>query len=436
MKLILRVFRNALLCSSLFMVAGINQAASGENDIEQKSFDWPQWRGPKRDGKSEETGLIRKFSKKGLEVLWRRELGTAGYSGISVVGEYVYTMYSEGDYEYAVCLDAETGAQVWLFVADRIFLNQYGRGPRSTPTVDGDRVYIMSARGTLYCLEAIEKKRIWDVVMGEFFSGGVPRWGCCASPIIDGDKLLLEIGTPTRNVITAFDKYDGTIKWKTYTDDKSYVNDYSDISKDRPAYASPVSMQEGGQKQTIFFTASQVISLSSEGRVNWRYPWQTRYGANVASPVITGDGKVFISSGYNKGCALLQVSTSDGISTVKEVWKNRVMRNSFSSSVHHEGYLYGFDMRILKCVDAATGEQMWRKSGFGSGSLIYADGQLIVLAENGDLALIEASAKKFKQKARAKVFHKGKCWTAPTLANGQLYLRNQFELICLNFKKN
>ncbi|MFQ5651006.1 MAG: PQQ-binding-like beta-propeller repeat protein [bacterium] len=411
----------------------VGQTALAKDRIEKTSHKWPQWRGPNRDGCSKETDLIETFPKSGPEVLWRVEIGS-GYSGIAVVDEYLYTMYSEGDHEFALCLDVEAGLEVWRFTTDKIYLNQHGSGPRSTPTVDDDRVYLLSAKGKLYALRASDKKRIWQIDLRESFRTGIPKYGFATSPMIEKDLLIMEIGDVSGNSVVAFNKYDGTVVWRTGTHVLNH-NHGLEYLKDQPGYSSPIAVTSHGYRQIIIFTASQLIAVSPTGDLVWGVPWVTRNGANVMAPIFLANNRIFISSGYNKGASLWQINTSGGKLHVDEVWRNKVMRNEFSSAVYHDGYIYGFDKGSLKCVDAADGKQKWKKTGIGRGNLIYADGQLIVLGERGKLLLVQASEKGYREKAKAKIVKKGKCWTPPSLANGRLFIRNQFEIICVNLKK-
>ncbi len=398
---------------------------------------WPQWRGPNRDGKSTETGLIKSFPEDGPSVLWRRTIGTGGYSGIAVVGDFIYTMYSEGDYEYALCLDMETGLEIWRFLTDKIFLNPSGYGPRSTPTVDRDRVYVLSAKGRLYCLKSTEEKEYWRVNLLDHYGGKTPRWGFCASPIVVGDLLLVEIDGSTRNRITAFNKFDGSVVWESHTDRGFYVDNHSSSELDKMGYSSPVVLAGEPEQQVLFFTGTRLLSISETGDQFWQYSWPTRYGANVATPVVLPGGRVFISSGYNQGGAVVEPKKVGNQYEVTEVWRNRAMSAGFPSPIYHEGYLYGFDDSVLKCISAETGKTQWRKSRLGLGSIIFADGQLVVLTEKGELVLVEASPDDYKQNAKAQVFGRiaRKCWTPPSLANGRLYARTQLEMVSIDFRK-
>jgi outer membrane protein assembly factor BamB len=200
---------------------------------------------------------------------------------------------------------------------------------------------------------------------------------------------------------------------------------------DIPGYSAPIAVTVDGVRQVLVFTGSGLVSLApNTGKLFWRYDWETRYDVNAATPVFIPPAKVFISSGYGTGGALLQIQGNSGKATIRELWKNREMSNHFSTSILHNNHLYGFDEGFLTCLDIATGQPKWQQRGFQKGSLLFADGHLIVLGEQGKLALVEAAPEAYKEKGSVEIL-RGRCWTMPTLANGKLYLRNQSEMLCL-----
>lgn len=416
---------------TVFLFFQSSVTGAGKNG-KTSNFDWPQFRGPNRDGISAETDILKKWPEDGPELLWRRELGD-GYSGISICEGYLYTMFSGDDYEYAICFDAENGLLVWQFVTDNNFLGNKGVGPRSTPTVNDSLVYVLSARGKLYALKTTEKEKVWEMDLSEKFGSKAPRWGFSTSPLIEGERLLLEVGGAERNTLVAFDKKTGAVEWTAYSDVKPYGYTHW-TGRDYPAYSSPLAITCCDRRQILFLTSSQLIALSPDGEVLWRYPWETRYGANVITPVYVPQDKIFISAGYEQGAALLDVKHQSDSPRIEEIWRSKVMRNHFSTPVLHENYLYGFDNETLKCVNVKSGEEKWKKGGLGFGNLILADNHLIILSERGKLILAQATPLKYTQVASAQVLT-GKCWTSPSLANGKLYLRNQYEIVCFDLKK-
>lgn len=379
--------------------------------------DWPQWLGPKRTGISSETGLLTSWAANGPTVVWKKELGE-GFSGISVADGRVYTMFSAGEDEFAICFDEETGREIWRFkTGAKFYERQGGNGPRSQPTVDGDRVFVLSAEGWLYALNAKDGKKLWLVDLYDGLGSRVPKFGFSTSPLVEGDLLLLEVGT-RQGTFIALDKTNGALKWAS--------------QRDVVSYSSPIAVDIAGIRQVVFVSGEAAVGLSPvDGSLYWRLPWHTSYDLNVATPIFVAPDRIFISSGYDHGAALLQISREgDGLG-VKKVWESRGMKNHFGTSLLIGDYIYGFDNAILKCIEAETGKEQWRRRGYGKGSLIYADGQLIILSDKGKLALADASPKEFREKASAQVLS-GKCWTPPTLANGKIFVRDMYGIICMD----
>lgn len=379
---------------------------------------WPQWRGSNRDGISKETGIIKTWPAEGPKILWKMPIGE-GYSSVSVSGGRIYTMDSRGQDEFVVAIDFATGKELWRTRTDSVFHSDQGNGPRSTPTIDGNMVYAVGANGALVALNAQTGKVVWQHNLLKEFDSEIPRWGTSTSPLVEKDLLVVDVGGKTGYSLMAFNKTNGSIAWKSHTD--------------KQGYSAPIAVTIGGVRQILFFTGTALVSVSPAGKVFWKYPWRTDYDANIATPVFIAPDKIFISSSYGTGAAVLKVTSVNGTSNFQEVWKNKVMENHFNSSVLHQGHLYGFDNAILKCIDASTGAEKWKESGFGKGSLILADGQLIVLGERGQLALVEASPSAYTEKAKAQVMQ-GKTWTMPALSDGKLILRNQKEIVALDFK--
>jgi outer membrane protein assembly factor BamB len=396
-------------------------ATTNVEPITSTHREWHQWRGPNRDGISHETGLITSWPEAGPREVWRISLGD-GFSGISISNGRAYTMYAKGEDEIVVCFDAKTGEEIWRYLDDYRFENrQGGDGPRSTPTVDGDSVYVLSAHGRLVALDALTGKERWGYDFTKAFESQVPQHGFSTSPVVEENLLLVEVGGTENRAIIAFNKEKGDIVWNT--------------QDDSPAYSSPITVTIHNVRQAIFFTADGLVSVSpQDGQVYWRYTWHTSYNVNAATPIFFAPDKIFISSGYDTGAALVQIEETDGKLSVSEIWRSRVMKNHFGSSILHEGYLYGFDDGTLKCIEANTGEEQWRNREFRKGTLILADGHLIVLGEGGNLALVKASHAEYLEVAQTQILN-GRCWTAPSVSDGKLYLRNNEELVCLDLKE-
>lgn len=377
--------------------------------------DWPQFRGPNRDGVSRETGLLKTWPEDGPRVLWRVPVGE-GYSAMSVVGNRLYTMYNQGSDEIVAAHDTATGKQVWRFRSDSAYNDSMGSGPRATPVVNDGLVYTLGAQGKLNALDAGTGKRVWGSDLQRAFGARPPQWGISTTPLVEGHLLLVDVGGASNKSAVAFDKKTGKVVWTA--------------QNDKAGYSAPIAVTVGGVRQVIFFTATSVASLSpGNGRLFWRTPWRTDWDVNAATPVFVPPDRLFVSSGYDTGSAMFRI----GGGGVQEVWRSRGMKNQFSSSVLHNGTLYGFDNATFKAISAANGEDRWRQRGFGHGSLILADGHLYVLSDRGKLALVEATPEEYREKASFEPLS-GKCWTAPVLANGVLYLRNEEQMMALDVR--
>ena len=318
-----------------------------------------------------------------------------------------------------LCFDAKTGAPLWKFkLGTNPYIDQ-GNGPRATPLVDGNIVYMIDGFAKLFAVNAQTGESIWQRDLVREYGSRVPRWGYSNSPMVLGNKLIVTVGGKRDYAFMAFDKKTGAEIWHA--------------GNDEPGYASPILATIAGTQQLIFFSATGLHGVSpSHGTIYWKYGWRTSYDVNAANPIFIAPDKIYISSSYGTGAAVVQISKRGSRFEVDTVWKNRIMKNHFNSSVLWQGYIYGFDNGILKCIEVLTGEEMWKARGFQKGELILADGHLIVLGEQGDLGVVEANPSEYRLKAKSKVLS-GRCWSMPTLANGVLYVRNQSVMLALDF---
>ncbi len=402
-------------CFTLLLVSVPAAFSAGD-----ASEDWPQFRGVSRDGIAHSSGLRNQWPEEGPNVLWRVPLGE-GFSGVAVSDNRLYTLYAEGETEYAACFDPANGKLLWRHPIGEKFVDEFGNGPRSTPTVDEKLVYFLGAKGKLLALDKKTGETSWSLGLTESLRGRVPRWGYSSSPLVEGDMLLLEPGGEQENALAALDKNNGKTLWTS--------------SEGETGYTSPLAVTFNGVRQFLFIssrglTAQNLVAVDAEGKQLWEKPLP---GFIVAMPIFIPPDKIFVSASNDDGCALLRMVAGPDSIQIEEVWSNRVMRNIFNSCVYHEGYLYGFNNATLRCVDVASGEFRWAKRGFGKGSLIIADGRLIVLSDRGKLAMAEASPESYKEIASFQAL-RGKAWTSPTLAGGRLYLRDQKEMVCFDLK--
>ncbi|HTE20864.1 MAG TPA: PQQ-binding-like beta-propeller repeat protein [Armatimonadota bacterium] len=371
--------------------------------------DWPQWRGPQRNGVSAERGWKTQWPATGPKEVWTADVGK-GFSSVAVANGRLYTMGNSRDRDTVYCLDARTGKTLWTHTYT-CAAGDYG-GPRATPTVDGSVVYTLSREGHAFALDAATGKGRWGRDLRKVASAGPPQWGFAGSPLVEGGRIIYNVGSAG----VALDG-GGQVVWK---------------SSGTSGYASPVSYNLGGQRGVALFSESSVIGVNpADGRRLWSHRWNTSYGVNAADPIPIGD-TLFISSNYGKGCALL--SLGGGQPSV--VWQNRNMRNHFNASVRVGDSLYGNDENTLKCIDVKTGAERWRSRGIGKGGLIASDGKLIVLTERGELTVVQATPEKYTELARAKVLN-GTSWTHPVLSNGFIYCRShEGKLVCLDVRSN
>ena len=365
--------------------------------------DWPQWRGPNRDGISKELGWRADWPAEGPKQLWNSNVGV-GWSSMAVAGGRVYTMGNVEETDSVICLDAESGKELWKhsYPCSSKDPNGYP-GPRCTPTVDGDRVFTVSRQGHFFCLDAKTGKVLWSKDFQKDFAGKVPTWGFSGSPLVEGNLVFFEAGGSGASAV-ACDKTTGKIVWKQ--------------GDDGAGYASPIAFNRGGERVIAFFSATGLVGRKmKDGAEVFRFPWKTSYDVNSATPIIVGN-KIFISSGYNTGGALVDVSGEP-----KEVWRNKEMRNHMNACVYKDGTLYGFDENNLKAVDFETGRKFWETRAYGKGSLIMAGDKLIVFGDSGRLALVEANPNAYKETAGAQVIGGKSTWAPPALANGRIYVR-------------
>ncbi len=360
--------------------------------------DWHAWRGPNANGISNESG----WNPAAASALWTKELGV-GYSSVSVKDGRLYTMGHEDGKDIVYCLDAKTGKDLWSHAYD-CERGQY-KGPRATPVVEGASLYTFSRSALLIRFDAESGKKIWELDVLDETGNENSRWGVASSPVIHGDLILLNVG----DAGVAVDKNKGAIKWK---------------SSGPQSYASPVLFQRKGKTLAAIFSAPGLnIVDATNGKEIDDWKWETKYDINGADPMILGD-KIFISSGYGNGCAMLDFSSGK----LKKLWDSGAMNNQFSSSVHWDGYIYGVDGQtkkkgFLRCISAEDGSEKWSMP-IGFGSLIAADEKLIALGERGTLYFAEITPKKYTEIATFETGLSQLCWTPPVLANGVIYCRN------------
>jgi len=402
--------------------------------LQSNAGDWTLYRGPEGTGISKETVSV--WPAAGPKEVWRVETDS-GFSSFTVAKGRAFTqVLREVDgvkREVCLALNADTGKELWAVPVgmpnyghgggnDGVGDNKGGDGPRSTPTTDGDRVYVLTSDLALIALEASSGKEVWKRDFMKEHAGVNITWKNAASPVLEGD-LIFAGGGGAGQALMAINKNDGKVVWKT--------------EDDKITHATPVLATIHGVRQVIFFTQKGLVAVDTKaGKTLWRQNFRFNV-STAASPIVAGD-LVYCSAGYSVGAGLTRISKQGDAFTATEVWrKPNEMFNHWSTPVYHDGHLYGmfsfkeYGKGPLKCIELATGQEKWSQPGFGAGNVVLAGNTLVVLGDAGQLALVEASPKGYKEIAQKDVLD-GKCWSTPAIANGRVYVRSTKEGKCLD----
>lgn len=384
--------------------------------------DWPQFRNDDREGRDLAVQLDRDFSAHPPEEVWRIKVGL-GWSSFAIVDDLCWTQEQVFEDELVVCYELETGKQVWSH-ADKTRWTEAmgGDGPRATPTIHEDKCYTQGATGILNCLHALTGEVIWSTNILEDAETENITWAMAASPLIYEDKVIVNPGGKNGKGVIAYDKLTGEIVW---------------ANGDHPAsYAGLHLTEMHGEPQLILFDADGVAGIDPEdGTEHWRYEWTNGPKVNAVQPIILGY-QVLISSGYNIGSGLLNVSRDEDGWSVEPEWitKNR-FRLKFSDGVFKDGYVYGLDEDLMSCIEFATGKRQWRaRSNTGYGQMILLGDLLTIITEKGELVFAEATPEKWNELFRMQALP-GKTWNNPAFARSYLLLRNDQEAVCYRLKR-
>ena len=392
--------------------------------------DWPQWRGPQRNGVSSETGLLKEWPSDGPKLLWQvREIGD-GYSTPAAVGDRLYLVSNHGlDDEFVQALATDDGRQIWSMRIGKVGANkgpQYP-GSRSTPTVDGEFLYALGSDGDLVCLDRAIGKVRWQKSLRSDFDGQPGNWAYSESPLVDGDRLVCTPGGSEATLV-ALDKKTGDVLWKSAVP-----------GGDQAAYASIIVAEAGGMKQYVQFLQKGLVGVDANtGKFLWRYD-RTAEGspANIPTPVV--HGSLIYSAAGRSGGGLVELKADQGSFEAKQVYFAPKLPSSIGGSVEVDGYLYGTTGQGLMCVDFATGDVKWQDRGVGAGAVCYADGRLYLHGEKGEVALVEATPDGYREKGRFTPPDqpdrgKSQAWSYPVIAAGRLYLRDLGTLWCYDVR--
>lgn len=391
------------------------------------ALDWPQFRGPSRDDVSRETGLLKQWPAAGPKRVWLFDKAGNGYSGFAVVAGRLYTLGIRDGKENLLALDANTGKELWHTPLGDVLKNNWGDGPRSSPAVDGDRVYALSGPGNLVCADAKTGRQIWNKELTSL-GGKVQGWGYTESPLVDGNQVVCTPGGP-QGTMAAFDKATGKVLWQS--------KEWTEMAQ----YSSIVKAEINRQPMYVQLVMNSFAGVDPKtGKVLWKEAFPLGKTAVIPTPIVS-ENNVFVNAGYGAGCKMVQIRPGNH---VEQVYENKTMKNHHGGVLLFGKHLYGYSDGIgWLCMDFATGEQVWaERSKLGKGAVSCADGMLYCLDEGkGTLVLAEASPKGWSEHGRLTLepqssirSPQGRIWTHPVVSNGKLYLRDQEYIYCFDVK--
>ena len=412
--------RNLLRIHALLLLPALAPMASG-----LRAADWPQYRGPNHDGTSTET-IRTNWSETPPRQIWKVPLDPA-LSSFAIAGGKAFTQVrrrlGSSDQEFCIALNAETGQELWATPLGKADYPHGGvgpdDGPRSTPSVDGDRVYVLTSYLRIACMDATTGQQVWSRDLVADYGGNVIAWQNAASPLIVGDLIFMNCNGPNQRLL-ALRKQDGSEAWKAQNDPMTQ--------------STPVAANIAGVAQVIFFAQSGLVSVAPEtGTLLWRYPFP--YSVSTAASPVVGDDVVYCSAAYGMGAGAVRISGTASALVATEVWRTPgANMNHWATPVHHDGYLYGIygqSSTSLRCIELATGTQQWLQAGVGYGSVLFVNGYVLMLTEPGDLVLVNPDPSAYTEVDRFKAVA-GKCWNVPAISNGRIYVRSTTEAACLD----
>lgn len=387
--------------------------------------EWPQWGGRNRNFKSESGGLKESWPAGGPKQLWSRALGE-GHSAILVDNGRLYTMYGSGARETVISLDAATGKTLWEFPYETALSGldlEYGKGPHATPLIAGNLVYTVGVAGRMHALDKRTGKLVWQHDLWNEYGGHRDDRGYSPSPIAYKNNVIVIVGGRNGQSLMAFDQQTGHLAWKNL----NYT----------PAPSSPVIINVSGQDQLIYFSTDEIVGCDpNNGSYLWHHPHKTQYGLNISTPAWDGqDNVIFMSSAYGTGSRAIQLTRNGNQTTARQLWANNRMRVHIGTVIRLGDLAYGssgdFGPAPFTAINVKTGQIAWQDRGIGRASFLHADGKLIMLDEDGNLALARPGATGLSILAKASVL-KNLSWTVPTLAGTKLYLRDRRTIMALD----
>jgi len=390
---------------------------------QSKALDWPQWRGPERNGISKETGLLKEWPRSGPPMAWSAAMLGAGYGSVAVAGDHVWVQGMRNRQSVVTSLNRADGKATWVRIIGSAGENDRGSGPRGTPSVDGDRLYALTENGDLACLRVADGTVVWQRNILKDFGGQNIGWLISESPLVDGNLVIVTPGGRSNGMV-ALDKMTGKTVWAT-----------KDL-RDDAGYASPIVADVQGVRTVMTLTSEAAVGVrATDGKLMWRYTQVANGTANITTPVFS-DNKVFFTSAYGTGGALLGLRVVGEEVRAQEIYFTREMQNHHGGVVLVNGYLYGFNNSILTTLEFATGKMMWRDRSVGKGSIAYADGNLYLLSEDNVVGLAEATPAGYREKGRFTIADQGlPSWSHPVVSGGRLFIRNQGTLAAYDVRQ-
>lgn len=391
--------------------------ASGELAVAKAGpLDVLDYRGSRRDGIVDGPALARSWSEQGPKKVWRQPVG-GGYSAFVVIGPLAITIEQRRDREAIVAYDADTGAERWVHDYPALFSETLGGdGPRATPTISGDRVYALGATGILSCVELATGRPVWAVNILEENHSGNLDWAMAGSPLVDDNFVVVNPGTQKGNdqsrAVVAYDRETGKRLRASGTG--------------QAGYSSPMLATLAGVRQVLMFEGKALVSYeAANGEPLWNSEWISEYDVNAVQPVLLPDDHVFITSAA--GAALLKVTNADGKWNAEQIWKNRQLKGGYSCPIAYGDHVYGLDNGIMVCLNLKDGKRLWKGGRYGAGQMLLTGDLLVVLSEQGELALVEATPEKYNELGRFQAIE-GRTWNNPTLRDGRIFIRNHLEM--------
>ena len=405
-----------LFLSVLILHFNINSLYSVDNEIQSE---WSQFRGNNRAGVVTNANHPEKWGDDGLELLWKIEAGDS-FSEVAISKGRAFVMTSEltdslSGFEYIMALDAASGTKLWKTKIDSLYIDEdeWGNGARATPAIDKNIVFAFSGLGKLTALSIETGEIIWQRDFVSEYGSILPRWGYSSSPLLVENGVVMEIGGTDNRALGMFCKDTGELIWAK--------------GEGAAGYNSPVPAIINGEKNILYISGTILYSFDTNGNVLWTC--EVPVPGPMAVPVVFEHNKIFISAIRRIGYCVVEVNDNEP----EVILTGTNMKNDYSSSVYHNGYIYGFNVAALVCIDATTGERKWVKRGFGKGSLIIIEDKLVIFSDTGTLVYAHATPEGFKEISSFEALD-GRCWTAPSYANGRLYVRNLTHIACYSFK--